>query len=564
MAADPTFADAHFQLGEVGWWRRRPALEWQEPLQAALAVDSGMTPASRTMARGLLALAGQRYLEACARFDSLIARDSLDFAAWFARGDCLGGDEQVVRDSRSASGWRFRSSYDAAVRSYRRALALAPGVHRAFGEQAYARISALLFTAEHRLRKGHLDNPDSLAFAAWPALDGDSLVFVPWPFTQIVMFEPQTQAPTHLRAVLRNRSVMADITADWVRAFPGSGEAHLARAEALEGLREGGQQSGWAEALEHARMARDLAVTPAGRTLAACTMVRLRLNAGDFSGAARLADSLVAVVGNPDTASARLLTAAAALTGHIQKAVAFSAIGAPDFLRIGPDGEELILAVPASETAFALLIYSAFGAPVDSIRALERRLDERLAGFVAPSLLAAARLETSERPAVLAFATAGLRPAHRNPRPRSPMLSVQAAVARGDFATALDTITKYNGATPFRPAGSSLDGTYNMVLALLAAGDTATAIRGLSVALGSISGFGSNLLSTEVEGVVPQLAVLARAMALRADLAARDGDTETARRWATASATLWANADPPLQPLVARMRTLAGIAVPAR
>jgi hypothetical protein len=48
-------------------------------------------------------------------------------------------------------------------------------------------------------------------------------------------------------------------------------------------------------------------------------------------------------------------------------------------------------------------------------------------------------------------------------------------------------------------------------------------------------------------------------MTLRADLAAAKNDLPTARRWARAVATLWAGADPPLQPVVLRMRRIAGI-----
>jgi hypothetical protein len=46
-------------------------------------------------------------------------------------------------------------------------------------------------------------------------------------------------------------------------------------------------------------------------------------------------------------------------------------------------------------------------------------------------------------------------------------------------------------------------------------------------------------------------------MALRADLAARAGDARTARQWASAAATLWAAADPDLDPMLAHLRALA-------
>ncbi len=53
---------------------------------------------------------------------------------------------------------------------------------------------------------------------------------------------------------------------------------------------------------------------------------------------------------------------------------------------------------------------------------------------------------------------------------------------------------------------------------------------------------------------VAEIASLIRAMALRADLAVREGTYGTAQRWGAAVATLWLGADAELQPLVERMR----------
>jgi hypothetical protein len=46
-------------------------------------------------------------------------------------------------------------------------------------------------------------------------------------------------------------------------------------------------------------------------------------------------------------------------------------------------------------------------------------------------------------------------------------------------------------------------------------------------------------------------------MALRADLAVARGEVDERRKWARAVVDLWATADAPLQPVVARMRSLA-------
>jgi hypothetical protein len=50
-------------------------------------------------------------------------------------------------------------------------------------------------------------------------------------------------------------------------------------------------------------------------------------------------------------------------------------------------------------------------------------------------------------------------------------------------------------------------------------------------------------------------------MALRAELANAQGDSEGQKKWGSALADLWATADPPLQPVVNRMRALAAPAI---
>jgi hypothetical protein len=50
---------------------------------------------------------------------------------------------------------------------------------------------------------------------------------------------------------------------------------------------------------------------------------------------------------------------------------------------------------------------------------------------------------------------------------------------------------------------------------------------------------------------------------LTAELAAAQGDRETAQRWASAVATLWRNADPELHPQRERLRAIARATSPA-
>jgi hypothetical protein len=97
----------------------------------------------------------------------------------------------------------------------------------------------------------------------------------------------------------------------------------------------------------------------------------------------------------------------------------------------------------------------------------------------------------------------------------------------------------------------AIDGTYAEANVLLQLRDTAAAIAALDLSLHGLPTLGTYLLEQP-----EQIGCAIRAMALRAELAARSGDRPTAARWARAVATLWANADPPLQPLRRRMDAL--------
>ena len=83
-------------------------------------------------------------------------------------------------------------------------------------------------------------------------------------------------------------------------------------------------------------------------------------------------------------------------------------------------------------------------------------------------------------------------------------------------------------------------------------GDTADATRQLDRALGALSSLSAFSLRDAASA-----AAAGRAMVLRAELADARGEVEQKKKWARAVADLWATADRPLQPVVAKMRALA-------
>lgn len=102
------------------------------------------------------------------------------------------------------------------------------------------------------------------------------------------------------------------------------------------------------------------------------------------------------------------------------------------------------------------------------------------------------------------------------------------------------------------PGEVDIEWTFNEARVALAVGDTADAIRRLDRTLTALPTAHAYLLDR-----VPPAAALVRAMALRAELAARVRDRDGARHWAAAVSDLWRGADPALGPTLLRMEVLS-------
>jgi Tfp pilus assembly protein PilF len=103
------------------------------------------------------------------------------------------------------------------------------------------------------------------------------------------------------------------------------------------------------------------------------------------------------------------------------------------------------------------------------------------------------------------------------------------------------------------PGSVAADATFVEGWLMAQLGDSAQAAAFLDQSLGALPTQRTALLDE-----APQAAGLVRAMVLRAELANAAGDAATARRWGEAVDALWGDAEPPLQPIVVRMRALAG------
>ena len=549
-SVDPVYPNANLWLAQTLAWSGEPAESWGPAAALAVGNLAALGVHDAALARALVAMAHGNYPDACGEYRSILQRDSSDFAAWFGWGQCHEGDRLVVRDPHSPSGWGFRSSYNAAIQGFRRALELNPSIHLAFKAGALTRLSDLLFAETNMLRAGYGLAPDTVLFGAFPGWEGDSLSFIALPRSQAFASPPpETQ---HL-AIERNRDVMRGIVERWVAAFPHSPDVLRLYANVLELVGRLDRPAGEAAALPVIQRARQEPNAPILATELAIDELRLTVKLGRFERAHALADSLLT---DPNVAPelTASLAGVAALVGRPDRAAQLWRAAWRD------SGLQAIGGVPVPapagvvETALGLQAYAAFGAPLDSIRALTTRIDRLVRSYVEPvagrrALVLHAALDV---PAMMNYPVLGLSAMHRE-QSGFYLLDLQTALARGDTATVRRRWNETQQARRNqRPGDVAIDGTLLEASLLLELGDTAAATDLLDGSLEALPTLGLDLL-----GQMSQAAGLVRAMALRAELADRAHDTATATRWAQAVTELWSDADAPLAPLVQRMRALA-------
>jgi serine/threonine protein kinase/tetratricopeptide (TPR) repeat protein len=548
---DPGYGEANLTLATTMSWAGEPAGEWRSYATAAAGRDA-VGPADRPRARALLSLAQERYREACDAYRALVRADSLDFGAWFGLGECLSRDQTVLKERSSPSGWRFRTSYAEAVAAYRHAVESYPSVHQAVGAFGLARLRAVAFVEPHRFRAGFAPPPDSQPFGAFASLLQDTLAFVPYPLAEALAGRGPASPTTTEAAVARNRQLLRGVTAAWLKAFPDSPQAlelHAFSLEVAGEVREGPAFTSATGAIAAARRrVRDAATA----FRLATVETRLRLKLGQFADARRLADSLLRSGAPGDPTSAAVLASLAALTGRPNLAANHLARAAPSF----EDQHGAPLDVPPGlgEAARRFMAFASVGAPAESLAVTEQRTRQLSSSYVEPSRRDAVERAVTEEAEVLAFAGARLtsRPAPKGGRHH--LLPVIASAIRGDTAGATAQLAGLrNDRRTAAPGSAALDGTLVEAWIALQLADTAGAVASLDLALQAMPVSRTDLLEQPA-----QAASLPRAMALRADIAASQGDTAMAARWAGPVVTLWSGAEPALGPTLSRMRGLTG------
>jgi len=549
VAADSAFARAYLWLGQALLWAADTTSEAARNRTAIARRAGGLLDRLGDPERALLlaqqAMFERRWQDACREYRDMLAADSNSFAAWYGLGECNAGDRVVIRYPRDTARFTFRGSYETAVQAYRRALLLAPGFNLTSERGAIDRLPALLFTERWYWREGFLDGSTYYAF---PELEADTMAFYPVPGAVAAQ---GVEPPGHLAAVARNRGILMEIATSFADAFPGEPRARRTRARSLESVgslvaQVGEPHSALAEFAEAQRLERQ----PGQRARDGADRVRVLLKAGDFARARQLGDSLLRVAPRPTAGIAGV----AVLLGRPTLARRLLAPEDTAWLSASADNQPVSLRLDAAQAGLALLSYAAVGAPVDSIKAYERRIEDLMAGLP-PSRRAATRSALLDRPAELVFDVLGLRPAHRTdpPGPHQAML-LQWRLAQGDTTrvrATLDSLSRAGGGS-LATGESPPDGVYVDARLLLAVGDTATVERTLDAPLDSLAG-----LHTLTLQYLPLAGSLVRMMALRAELAAARSEARVAQRWAPAVVALWSGAEPALEPVVTRMKRIA-------
>jgi serine/threonine protein kinase len=547
ITADPGFGVAHLWLAQVREWAHPEVRTgWQDHAVRASMGRVGFSARDRLIVQALIQMGSEDFPAACESYRKLTLADSLDFLGWYGLGECRAFDSLVVHMPSSASGWAFRSSSRAAANAYRQALKIDRGAHAIF---RFERLQGLLPTTATKLRFGKGSPPSRPSFAAFPSLmgPGDTLAFVPYPASSIAEI-PLGAMATLNQAMSQNSDALLDFASTWTRQSDNDAAAFEALADVLEVRGDiGTGPASRMSALTALRRARALSADPSQQLRTLSKEVWLRFKREEFGEARKLADSALAAHPQPSPEDAQSLISLSALTGRVNRLADLAQLTGA----VLPPSN-LDLPVPVKVLASELFARAALGACGNEVTVIRKKLNDAIDRYVAPEDAPGISVDLLGRSlSMLAPCTNG-QSVLSIKAPRDRTTRMQKAYARGDtvaFRAISDTVAER--IRKRRPGDLSPDFTFQQAWLRTAVGDTAAATNQLDRSLGALPGVSGAALQEpgSAAGIV-------RAMSLRADLAAAAGDRPATDHWANAVATLWANADPPLQPTVSRMKEL--------
>ncbi|HEV8198367.1 MAG TPA: hypothetical protein VGP87_17110 [Gemmatimonadales bacterium] len=531
LELDSTFALAHYKLGLVFGWESPGNGEGLRHALLAQRLGTGLPARERALVAGYAAFSGHQYAEACDIFGKMVRADSTDVEAWYNLGECNYHDQAVVAIGGDSSRMAFRGNWNTMLRAFRKTLELDPTYHLAFPHIQ----DALLVSSRTGclLRAGETtcsgDNPQ--VYQGFLLRNADTLVIVPVNMSRdgaAYVAQGIRWASEHAGA--GNLEEARRVVDAWLLAGPAEARPKIAYARIL--LRMG--KPGEARAM--------LRQVPAGATRSRIETanfwvdrIEAAIKVDSLGEAIRVADSLRAMTDTIDGATTL-------------GAVVWSALGHPNALSAMV--RKSVKGPPWVIRYFDLQARAVMGAPNDSLFEAEalfaRNVTQaqgsaRAAQLIAPGLIwVDPKLRGNRWPATDTTSAV----------PRLRLISLLATGDTARFHTALvrlDSIA--NSLKDEADNGLALQGA----LAHLVVADTTGALV-LLRNFQSTTWLKSPLLDQLGPGFSFSGMLWAPTFLLLGDLEAATGHREAAVSAYRRFVGLWQQADPELQPQVARAR----------
>ena len=539
LAFDSTFALAHYKLSvAIHWGDTRGDTTERAHALAAWRLGGSLPPRERALISGRVASTGGDYMRACATLGALAAKDSSDVEALYGVGECqyhAGLSAPVPVDSLYG---RFLGSWNTAIAAFHRVLQLDPTYHPAFGHILDALSAGSVVVCADP--SAPICGNDPRSWQATVLRDGDSLLIRP---TQARGLTPERlatlQRQNSSRSSMLNLLASRQIAQEWVEAGPTESRARLSLANVDLLLGNVAQADSELRAIRN----------PADRFTRMRALqfrVQVAIQLGRASEGRATLDSLRREMPDP-VARDRDLGAYYAAFGQFQPLR--SAIDR--MAATGKWSEER--RVYWQHVPRVLL-----GIPRAGLAADERRYWESAS---TDTLCTGGQ---SGCRTTLLLQTQGFAPRvprswwpHNEQLPPGFRFRLGYVIPKGDttalhfFQRSMDSVSHARVAS-----GGDEQGLSVVVTEVhLVAGDSLRALRSARFAVDSVMPILSRLGTNAGPGDGDwSILLVPRMMLLRADLAAALGFPDEARTWYTRMLDLWAEADPELQPTVARIR----------
>ncbi len=556
LARDPTNPAANLWLAQTGAIVGTDSIpEWPQAARLAAVKATAFDSVDRLRARALLVMSEDHTAQGCDAARPVVDAAPADVPALLMLADCVAGDDVVVHDSHTASGWRYRSSAEGTVRLYQRLIHEYPAIAPARG-LVFSRLSQLLITTPNVYRPGRPVSSRDTLFGAFGSIAGDTLVFIPYPLSELKVGGRGAAAATAYAGLSRQRELLRSAALEWARDFPDDPLAHLQLANALESTGEIGASSPNApSALVEAGRARALfgsGAPTAVRLNLSGLLGRLLIKSGQFAAASAFIDSTLG--GDvPHTAEeGDSLVGMAAIAGRLHETFVLLTIDSSEDIQLA-EGRPYHVPPALGTAQEALEVEATLGGPADSSQAYRQAVDRLLALYTSDAERVEVRNALIGRSMSLAAPIVGPAAVAGLDSTGNYLIRLEQLLAAGDRS---QLRTEFNALANLRrhswPGATSFDATYIESWVRSAAGDTAGAIAQLDQTLDALPGTGNQFLRD-----APLAGSLPRMMILRVDLDSHGRDLER-QHWARAVCDLWSHADDVLQVDRRRMCSVAG------